>query len=91
MIAQFAAKGFGSGELVALYGAHSAAKNLTGTPFDTTPGNLDSTNYYNEVLDGTQPAALFSEQSLATDKATSADWRKYADSQRTWNTDFAAA
>ncbi|KAK2613088.1 hypothetical protein N8I77_000017 [Diaporthe amygdali] len=91
LIAQFAAKGFDSGELVALVGSHSAGKNLTGTQFDTTPGSLDSTTFYSEVLDDTQPATLFSDQSLATDDATSADWREYADSQSTWNTDFAAA
>lgn len=91
IIAQFAAKGFDSGELVALIGSHSAGKNLSGTEFDTTPGNLDSTTFYTEVLDDDQPATLFSDQSLATDEATSADWKVYAGSQSTWNTDFAAA
>lgn len=91
LIAQFAAKGFDSGELVALVGSHSAGKNLTGTQFDTTPGNLDSTTFYTEVLDDDQPATLFSDQSLATDDATSADWREYAGSQSTWNSDFSAA
>ncbi|KAG8158025.1 hypothetical protein KVR01_012297 [Diaporthe batatas] len=91
IIAQFAAKGFDSGELVALVGSHSAGKNLTGTQFDTTPGNLDSTTFYTEVLDDEQPATLFSDQSLATDEATSADWKEYAGSQDAWNTDFSAA
>ncbi|KAL2279137.1 hypothetical protein FJTKL_13705 [Diaporthe vaccinii] len=91
IIAQFAAKGFDSSELVALVGSHSAGKNLTGTQFDTTPGSLDSTTFYTEVLDDDQPATLFSDQSLSTDEATSADWTKYAGSQDSWNTDFAAA
>lgn len=91
IIAQFAAKGFDSSELVALVGSHSAGKNISGSQFDTTPGRLDSTTFYTEVLNDDQPATLFSDQSLATDEATSADWQEYAGSQNSWNSDFAAA
>lgn len=91
LIAAFEAKGFTSEDLVALVGAHSAGRNLTGTAFDTTVDELDSSTFYGEVLDGTAPATLFSDQSLATDDVTKDDWVEYRDNQTTWNTDFASA
>lgn len=91
LIAGFAAKGFSSEDLVALVGSHSAGRNLSGTPFDTTVDELDSSTFYGETLNGTAPVSLFSDQSLATDEVTAADWIQYRDNQTAWNADFASA
>lgn len=91
LVAAFAARGFTGGDLVALVGAHSAGKNLSGAAFDTTVGALDSPTFYGEVLGGGAPAVLPSDQSLAADDATRADWVEYRDSQRSWNDAFASA
>ncbi|KAF3762812.1 heme peroxidase [Cryphonectria parasitica EP155] len=91
LIAGFEAKGFTAKELVALVGSHSAARSLAGVPFDTTVDKLDSPTYYGEVLNGTQPASIASDQDLAENNATNAAWIEYRDSQSTWNTDFASA
>lgn len=91
LIAAFEAKGFTSEDLVALVGAHSAGRNLSGTAFDTSVDELDSPAFYGEVLDGTAPAILFSDQSLATNDVTKDDWIEYRDNQTSWNEDFAIA
>lgn len=91
LVAEFAAKGFTSEDLVALIGAHSAGKTLTGEAFDSTVDSLDSEAYYGEVLDGTAPAILPSDLNLATDNATKDDWIEYRDNQTAWNVDFARA
>lgn len=91
LIAAFAEKGFTTGDLVALVGAHSAGKNLSDVAFDTTVDELDSPGFYGEVLNDTAPAVLASDLSLATDDASKSEWIEYRDSQSKWNTDFASA
>lgn len=84
----FGAKGFTSDNLVALVGAHSAGRNHTGTPFDTTVGELDSFTYYSETRDGFAPTTLPSDFSLSQDPATRDAWNEYAASQRAWDKDY---
>lgn len=69
-MADFQARNFSAIDLVALVGAHSCGGNLTFVPFDTTPGELDSPNYYTEVLTGSAPTILASDKSLALDAST---------------------
>ncbi|KAL1873561.1 hypothetical protein Daus18300_003927 [Diaporthe australafricana] len=84
----FGAKGFTSDELVALVGAHSAGRNHTGTPFDTTIGELDSPTYYGETRAGRAPTSLPSDMSLALDPSTRDAWNEYAASQAAWEADY---
>lgn len=84
----FGAKGFTSDELVALVGAHSAGRNHTGTPFDTTVGKLDSPTYYGETRDGFAPTSLPSDLSLALDPSTRDAWNEYSVSQAAWDQDY---
>lgn len=91
LIGMFANKGFSSTDLVALLGAHSAAYNLTGAPFDTTPSKLDSGTYYKEVLTGDTDAILFSDHSVATYSQTERDWLDFAHSQDLWDRAYVSA
>ncbi|KAI3397149.1 hypothetical protein diail_11211 [Diaporthe ilicicola] len=88
LIRIFSAKGFTKDELVALVGSHSAGRNHTGTPFDTSVGKLDSPTYYGETRDGNAPTSLPSDMSLAHDPATRDSWNEYAASQAAWQQDY---
>lgn len=91
LIAGFARRGFTSDELVALVGAHSAGKNHTGVPFDTTVGELDSWTYYTETRDGGAPTTLPSDFFLSQYGETRDSWNVYAVSQEAWIKDFVDA
>lgn len=88
LINVFAGRGFSADELVALVGAHSAGKNHTGVPFDTTVGELDSWTYYTETRDGGAPTTLPSDFFLSQYGQTRDSWNVYAVSQEAWVKDF---
>ncbi|KAI2470071.1 class II peroxidase [Annulohypoxylon bovei var. microspora] len=90
IVAAFAAKGFTSTELVALVGAHSAAKDLNGDGLDSTVDDLD-TNFYTETADGTAPASLNSDISMSNSTETSADWNTFGADASTWADAFVPA
>lgn len=91
MIEAFGRRGFTPTDLVALVGAHSAGKNLTGASFDATPGRLDSCEYYTAVLTREAEAVLFSDHSLATFPVTEPYWHVYAHSQELWDREYTQA
>lgn len=84
LISLFSQKGFTADELVALVGTHSAGKNHTGVPFDTTVGKLDSWTYYSETRDGYAPTTLPSDFFLSQYVETRDSWNVYAASQEAW-------
>ena len=90
LIAAFEAKGFTATELVALVGAHSAAKNLAGTGLDSTPGDWD-TEFYTETADGTAPTTLDSDKFLSNSSETSSVWSSFAESSSSWQDAFVPA
>ncbi|KAH6638536.1 peroxidase [Truncatella angustata] len=90
IISDFEAKGFTATELIALVGAHSAAKNLAGTALDSTVDALD-TNFYTETADGTAPASLQSDINLSNSSTTSADWASFSSSLSDWEAAFVPA
>ncbi|KAF7541718.1 hypothetical protein G7054_g373 [Neopestalotiopsis clavispora] len=90
IVSDFAAKGFSVTELVALIGAHSAAKNLAGTGLDSTVDDLDTT-FYTETADGTAPASLQSDINLSNGTDTSSDWTTFAGSLSDWEAAFVPA
>jgi manganese peroxidase len=91
LIADFAAKGFSVAELVALVGAHTAAKNLSDVVMDTTVGDWDNT-FYGETQNGTAPSSLNSDLSLANDDTDSSSvWTQYAQSASAWQAAFVPA
>ena len=90
LIAAFEAKGFTATELVALVGAHSAAKNLAGKSLDSTPGDWD-TKFYTETADGTASAALDSDKYLSNSSETSSTWSSFAESSSSWQDAFVPA
>ncbi|KAI1407032.1 class II peroxidase [Hypoxylon sp. FL1857] len=90
IVAAFAAKGFSVTELVALVGAHSAAKDLNGDALDSTVDELD-TNFYTETADGTAPASLNSDISLSNSTETSADWNTFGADASAWADAFVPA
>lgn len=91
LVALFKSKGFTVEDLVALVGSHSAAVNRQNQPLDSTVDSLDSPTYYGEVANGTAPAILPSDRSLATDNVTKGDWQEYVHSQELWDQHFATA
>lgn len=90
VIAAFSAKGFTSTELVALVGAHSAAKTLAGVGLDSTVDDLDTT-FYTETADGTAPASLNSDVYLSNSSTTSSSWSGFAASRSDWEAAFVPA
>lgn len=90
VISDFAAKGFSATELVALVGAHSAARNLAGTALDSTVDDLD-TVFYSETADGTAPASIPADINLSSASATSGDWTTFAGSLSQWQAVFVPA
>lgn len=91
LIRGFARRNFTSDDLVALVGAHSVGSNLSFVPFDTSPGVMDSTTYYSEVLIGDAPTTLPSDKSLSTYSETTDAWQEYARDQWAWDQDFTEA
>ncbi|KAI0890251.1 class II peroxidase [Annulohypoxylon maeteangense] len=90
IVAAFAAKGFTSTELVALVGAHSAAKDLNGNGLDSTIDDLD-TNFYTETAAGTAPASLNSDISMSNSSETKADWNTFGADASSWADAFVPA
>ncbi|KAI1209813.1 class II peroxidase [Annulohypoxylon truncatum] len=90
IVAAFAAKGFTSTELVALIGAHSAAKDLNGNALDTTVDDLDTT-FYTETANGTAPASLNSDVSMSSSSVTSGDWTTFGSDASAWADAFVPA
>ncbi|KAI0844187.1 putative class II peroxidase [Daldinia vernicosa] len=90
IVSAFAAKGFSSTELVALVGAHSAAKDLAGNALDTTVQEMD-TNFYTETAEGSAPASLNSDKFLSNSTETSADWNSFGSDAAAWAAAFVPA
>jgi manganese peroxidase len=91
IVSIFQEKGFSSTELVALIGAHSAAKNLEGVAMDSTVDDLDL-NFYTETVDGTAPFTLQSDSNLKNSSVTGPDFTKFgAGSLSDWQSAFVAA
>ncbi|KAI1863556.1 hypothetical protein JX265_008773 [Neoarthrinium moseri] len=90
IVSDFEAKGFTVTELIALIGAHSAAKNLAGVALDSTVDDLD-TNFYSETTDGIAPASLQSDINLSNSSTTSGDWTTFAGSLSDWQAAFVPA
>ncbi|OTB06244.1 putative class II peroxidase [Hypoxylon sp. CI-4A] len=90
IVSAFAAKGFTATELVALIGAHSAAKDLNGNGLDSTVDEMDNT-FYTETADGTAPASLTSDQNLANGTDTSSDWTTFGSDASAWADAFVPA
>lgn len=88
---KFAARGFSVEDLVAFVGAHGVGSNLSGVPFDTTPGVMDGWNFYTEVLTGAAPVSLPSDVKLASDPISSSEFQEYARSQNSWIEDYVQA
>ncbi|KAK7936162.1 hypothetical protein PG985_001657 [Apiospora marii] len=87
----FGARGFGAEELVALVGAHSAARLQQGLGLDTTPDRLDSTVFYAQTRDERAPSILGSDAALAAGNGTRRAWNRFAASQGAWQVAFVAA
>lgn len=85
MIDIFGRRGFSPKDLVALVGAHSAAYNGSGFPMDSTPGALDSCEFYPQVAKRQAPAILPSDYSLATSPLTREYWMAFGRDQEWWN------
>lgn len=90
IVSDFAARGFTTTELIALVGAHSAAKTLAGTALDSTVDDLD-TNFYSETSGGTAPASLQSDITLSNSSTTSSDWATFSGSLSDWQAAFVPA
>jgi hypothetical protein len=90
VIADFAAKGFSSTELVALVGAHSAGKSLQGVAFDSTVDDLDVV-FYEETLDGSAPTSVGADVNLANSSVTNSAWTGFAASLSDWQAAFVPA
>ncbi|KAI8962298.1 putative class II peroxidase [Daldinia sp. FL1419] len=89
-VAAFKAKGFTVKELVALVGAHSAAKDLNGNALDTTVQEMD-TNFYTETADGSAPTSLNSDKFLSNSTETSSDWNAFGADAEAWAAAFVPA
>ncbi|KAI1336595.1 heme peroxidase [Xylariaceae sp. FL0016] len=85
----FTAKGFDATELVALIGAHSAAKDLNGNSLDSTVTDMDTT-FFTETADGSIDASLTSDKFLANSTETSEIWESM-ESGSTWVDAFGPA
>ncbi|ORY58903.1 heme peroxidase, partial [Pseudomassariella vexata] len=88
--AAFVAKGFTATELVALIGAHTAAKDLNDVALDTTEAQWDNT-FYSDTIDGSAPTTLNSDKFLSNSSGTSATWSKFASSASDWEAAFVPA
>ncbi|KKY25335.1 putative ligninase lg6 precursor [Phaeomoniella chlamydospora] len=73
LISQFAAKGFTAAELVALVGAHTTARQLSGTALDSTPGTWDA-DFYSQTSSNSAPSSLDSDRFLSNSSETSDTW-----------------
>ncbi|KAI0013007.1 heme peroxidase [Xylariaceae sp. FL0662B] len=90
LISAFAEKGFSATELVALVGAHSAARDAGGEALDSTIGEMDS-NFYTETANGTAPTSLNSDKFLSNSTETSSDWTKFGADASAWSAAFVPA
>ncbi|KAK8085105.1 hypothetical protein PG997_006376 [Apiospora hydei] len=87
----FRARGFSAEDLVALMGAHSAARLEQGLALDSTPERLDSTVFYAETRDERAPSSLGSDMALAAGNDTRRYWSRFAASQGAWQGAFVVA
>jgi hypothetical protein len=96
LITLFASKGFSVTDLVALIGAHSAARQFstdtskTGAPMDSTPGQWD-VEFYKQTQKGEAPFTLQSDKNLAEDAVSGVLFRSFALSQGAWAAAFVPA
>lgn len=98
LIKLFQDKGFTSADLVALVGAHTAAKqrfvNQARTPqLDRSPGVWD-VDFYNETLENPPPQDIFilpSDRKLAEHPQTLNTWNGFVDNQFGWNAAYSRA
>ena len=75
-------------ELIALVGAHAAAKNLANVALDSTVGQWDDT-FYADTASGPAPASLDSDRFLSNSTETSATWCGFAANSQSWQQAFA--
>ncbi|KAI0104978.1 peroxidase [Nemania sp. FL0031] len=100
LISLFVQKTFTASDLVALVGAHTAAKQFfvdtarAGAPLDTDPQTWDAT-FYGEVLTGNNKTyfILHSDKALSTYATTKGQWNTFAGSagQALWSPVYAQA
>ncbi|RYP41914.1 hypothetical protein DL767_000651 [Monosporascus sp. MG133] len=90
IVSAFEAKGFTAAELVALVGAHTAAKKRNGGALDSTPGAWD-TNFYTETADGSVAGSLNSDVSLSNSTETSSTWGSFGADAAAWAAAFVPA
>ncbi|KAI1779650.1 putative class II peroxidase [Hypoxylon cercidicola] len=90
IVSAFAAKGFSVTELVALVGAHTAAKDLNGDGLDDTTSEWD-TEFYTQTADGTAPSSLNSDKNLSNGTDTSSDWNTFGSDSSAWAAAFVPA
>ncbi|OLN93067.1 Manganese peroxidase H4 [Colletotrichum chlorophyti] len=90
-IKAFKKKGFTTTDLVALIGAHSAARSIQELAFDSTPEKLDSTVFYPETAQEMAPTSLGSDFALSNASETRNIWKNFGTSQTRWNSAFKLA
>ncbi|KAF2188880.1 class II peroxidase, partial [Zopfia rhizophila CBS 207.26] len=90
LISQFAAKGFSATDLVALVGAHTTAKQLTGEAMDSTVGQWD-VEFYSETVDNSAPSSLDSDRFLSNSSETSSTWQSVGASSSSFADAFVPA
>jgi manganese peroxidase len=90
MIPLFESKGFSATDLVALVGAHTAARNLRGQALDSSVGSWDST-FYTETKNGTAPASVRADVNLSNAPETSSTWDGFGADTAAWAAAFVPA
>ena len=94
LVQLFQRKGIGPGELSALVGAHTSAKQFAfdpsraGTPLDSSPGTWD-VEFYGQVLEKSAPFVLPSDIQLSQNAATGPSFKQFAGNQMMWSAAFA--
>ncbi|KAH8886174.1 peroxidase [Thozetella sp. PMI_491] len=90
LLQAFSSKGYSATELVALVGAHTAAKRIDGAALDTSVSTWD-TKFYAETANGTAPATLPSDDNLSKASETKQMWNNFAKDSRGWTGAFVPA
>ncbi|KAI0478483.1 heme peroxidase [Xylariaceae sp. FL0804] len=90
LISDFALRNLSMTDVVALVGAHSVGKNLSGDALDSTPDDLDPATFYAETKDESNPASLGSDRFLSNSTETEDTWTSM-ETVATWQDAFTAA
>jgi hypothetical protein len=95
-LSHFEGKGFSAGDLAALIGAHTSARQFTtdpskaGTPEDTTPGVWDVL-YYSETIAKTAPFTIQADANLVVQAQVGPVMKQFSTNKPGWDAAFASA